>query len=97
LGFEPLALKKVFLEMVFENYGFKLNNTVTNLVDNAHLIHPLDKDKTYASMNMAILGTGDLWQYEYRHLKFDNTFAIVKTQLISFVTKQEKPLGLLAR
>jgi PAS domain S-box-containing protein len=74
-----LATKKVFYgDGFYENYGFKLNNTVTNLVDNSHLIHPLDKDKTYASMNLAILGTGDLWQYEYRHLKSDNTFAIVK-------------------
>jgi hypothetical protein len=44
--------------MVTENYGFKLN-TITDLDDNAHLIHPLDKDKAYASMNMAILGTSD--------------------------------------
>jgi hypothetical protein len=44
--------------MVTENYG-GLNNTITDLDDNAHLIHPLDKDKAYASMNMAILGTSD--------------------------------------
>jgi hypothetical protein len=49
-------------------------------------------------MLAAILGTGDLWQYaEYRHLKSDNTFAIVKDTLISFQVKQEKPLGLLER
>jgi hypothetical protein len=64
LGFEPFTKKSVFGDGFYENYGWKLNNTVTNLVENSHLIHPLDKDKTYASMNLAILGTGDLWQYE---------------------------------
>jgi UDP-N-acetylglucosamine 2-epimerase len=64
-----LATKKIFYgDGYFENYGFKLNNTITDLDDNAHLIHPLDKDKAYASMNMAILGTSDSGSMKY--LKF---------------------------
>jgi hypothetical protein len=39
-------------------------------------------------MNMAILGTSDFWQYEYRHLKFDNSFAIVKDT--AYIVRNEK-------
>jgi PAS domain S-box-containing protein len=84
-----LATKKVFYgDGYFENYGVNLNNTLTNLGENYHLIHPLDKDKAYASMNLAILGTGDFWQYEYRHLKSDDTFAIVEDT--AYIVRNEK-------
>jgi len=74
-----LVTKKVFYgDGYYEHFGFKLDNTINNLGENSHLIHPLDKEEAYASMNHAILGTTDFWAHEYRHLRSDNTYALVK-------------------
>jgi PAS domain S-box-containing protein len=74
-----LVTKKVFYgDGYYENFGFKLDNTLNNLGENSYLLHPSDKDEAYASMTTAILGTTDFWEHEYRHLKSDNTYALVK-------------------
>ncbi|EIA09097.1 PAS domain S-box protein [Flavobacterium frigoris] len=74
-----LASQKVFYgDGYYEHFGFELNNTINNLGNHSHLVHPLDRDKTYASISAAILSKSDSWEYEYRHLKSDNSYAIVK-------------------
>lgn len=84
-----LASRKVFYgDGYYEHFGFNLNNTINNLGEHSHLVHPLDKEKTYANINKAILGTSDFWQYEYRHLKSDNTYALVKDT--AYIVRNEK-------
>lgn len=74
-----LITHKVFYgDGYYEHFGFQLNNTINNLGDNSNLVHPLDQAKIYESINNAINGNVDNWESEYRHLKSDNTYAIVK-------------------
>ena len=74
-----LITHKVFYgDGYYEHFGFQLNNTINNLGDNSNLVHPLDQVKIYDSINKAINGNVDYWESEYRHLKSDNSYAIVK-------------------
>jgi PAS domain S-box-containing protein len=74
-----LATSKVYYgNGYYENFGFELDNTINNLGDHSHLIHPLDTEKSYASINEAIQGQSDVWEGEYRHLRSDNSYAVVK-------------------
>ena len=74
-----LTTRKVFYgEGYYENFEYKLNNTINNLGDHHNLVHPLDADRAYSSINTAIQGNVDYWECEYRHVKPDNTYAIVK-------------------
>lgn len=84
-----LASQKVFYgDGYYEHFGFELNNTINNLGDHSHLVHPLDRDKTYASISAAMLSKSDSWEYEYRHLKSDNSYAIVKDT--AYIVRNDK-------
>ena len=84
-----LITNKVFYgDGYFEHFGFDLNNTLNNLGENSNLVHPSDKEKAYNSMKEAISGTNDFWEHEYRHIKSDNTFAIVKDT--AYIVRDDK-------
>ncbi|MGO4819277.1 PAS domain-containing sensor histidine kinase [Flavobacterium sp. W22_SRS_FP1] len=74
-----LATKKVFYgDGYYETFGFKFNNSLYDIGENSNLLHPSDKHETYRSLNETILSNTDFWEQEYRHLKPDNSYAVVK-------------------
>lgn len=73
-----LISQKVYLGEGYEEaFGFPLNNTIKELGSH-NLVHPLDKNQVYDTINEAILGSANSWEAEYHHLKADNSYATVK-------------------
>jgi PAS domain S-box-containing protein len=84
-----LATRKVFYgDGYYEHFGFKFNNTLYDLGENSNLLHPSDKDETYISLNEAVLSNTDFWEHEYRHIKSDSSYAIVKDT--AYILRNEK-------
>ena len=84
-----LVTNKVFYgDGYYEYFGFDLDNTINNLGNHSNLVHPSDRENTYNSIKEAISGTNDVWKHEYKHLKQDNTFVIVKDT--AYIVRDDK-------